>query len=202
MKLILLLLLIFCGSAFAQGQVEMKREDISVPADLFNALKRAEMIFDMPEGYKAVKVIPNPDMDYVYAVRSPDKKLEVRYVIWPLDSQIAEYNRPRKEGETHVDPNTITKSLTLMHMANISITPLDELQEILAFDSEAVKHEFNADWGATASLFLRKSFGGKYEFCSVVALHKDKVADAWIFFLAKNKDELLAHMDAAFHSLR
>lgn len=189
-------------SAFAQDSVQFKRQDISLPSEFAEALKRAQMSFEMPEGYTATKVIENEDVGYAFAVKSPDKKLEVRYAVWPLDSMIARYNLPRKEGETMIDPNTICQTETLMNMANISVTPLDRLQNIVAFDSDAVRNEFNADWGGTATVELRKSFGQKNKWCSVVALHKDKIADAWLFFLARNKDELLAHMDAAFHSLR
>jgi len=197
-----ILISLCCSSALAQDEIKLQRDDISVPTDFANALKRANLYFTMPEGYTKTKVIANNDMDYIYAIRSANKKIEVRYVIWPLDSQLAEYNRPRDSGETRLDPNTIYKTTTFMHMANISSQPFDQLQEVLSFDSAAVMNEFNADWGGTASVELRKSFGGKNKWCAVVGLHKDKVADAWCFFLAKTKEDLLGEWENAFHSIR
>ena len=201
-KLPILFLLLASSLANSQDSKQIKQQGTVHPSDFTQVLQRAQMVFEMPKDFSETKVIENEDLSYVYAVKSPDKKMEVRYMIWPLDSQIAKYKRPLKEGETRIDPNTIYAKLTFMHMANISSEPMDQIQDILPFDSEIVKGEFGADWGGTASVILRKSFGGKYEWCSVIALHKDKVADAWCFFLAKNKEDLLSHWDPAFFSLR
>jgi hypothetical protein len=201
-KLSILFLLLASSPIFAQDSKQTQRQETVYPLDFVQVLQRAQMIFDLPKDFSETKVIVNEDLSYIYAVKSPDKKMEVRYVIWPLDSQIAKYNRPHNDGETMIEPNSIYAKLTFMHMVNISSEPMDQIQEILPFDSATVKGEFGADWGGTASVLLRKTFGGKYEWCSVIALHKDKVADAWCFFLAKNKEDLLSHWDPAFFSLR
>lgn len=201
-KLAVLFLLLASTHAFSQDSKQHNAQAIMYPKEFTQVLQRAQMVFDMPKDFTETKVIQNEDLSYIYAFKSPDKKMEVRYMIWPLDSQIAKYNRPRNEGETRIDPNTTYAKLTFMHMANISSEPMDQMQDILPFDSAIVNGEFGADWGGTASVILRKTFGGKYEWCSVIALHKDKVADAWCFFLAKNKEDLLSHWDPAFFSLR
>ena len=50
---------------------------------------------------------------------------------------------------------------------------------IQAFDKDAVKNEFNADWGATTFVELNSGFGKGFKYFMIVMIHKDDVADAY-----------------------
>src|SRR4051794_16152177 len=112
-------ILLFGAGLLAQGN--------NLPTDFTAALERAHMSFDMPEGYAKTKIIANRQMDYLYAIKSKDKKIEVRYAIMPLDSMAAQFNRPRKEGEIMIDPNNYHESMFMTTAANVSGVSPDRL---------------------------------------------------------------------------
>ena len=63
---------------------------------------------------------------------------------------LAQYKRPKKEGESMINPNNMYQQMLLMTMLNVSMGALQgEPPDPSVFDSAAVKNEFGADWGAT-----------------------------------------------------
>jgi hypothetical protein len=72
-----------------------------------------------------------------------------------------------------------------------------------AFSPDAVKNEFNADWGATAMLIPKKEFAGKFDRCVVVFIWK-KRAGAFVFYLFNSgaQQEVLREMNGIFYALR
>lgn len=174
----------------------------SLPTEFSELLDRAQMSFETPEGMVYTKPIPNPQMNYEYAVKMPKKKFEVRYAIRPLDTYVKEYEeflRNKKDGDIMVEPNKLHSALMQATVMNISGGQLPEISE---FDSKAVKKEFNADWGAVAFVQAGKEFGQKYKYCLVVALHKDNIGNAYYFYLSDRNDNISELMIPAFHSLK
>jgi hypothetical protein len=207
MKIIIALSLIGLSSPVLAQQssdsTRFERENTYTPLDFKEVLRRAHMTFDEPEGYKKTKIIPNEQQDYLYALKSPDKKVEVRYYIMPLDSMLAKYNRPREEGETMINPNNIHQTMLTVTMLNISMGALQgSPPDPSIFDSTAVQNEFGADWGATVAIPAGKQFGQDYKFILMVALHKDNLADAYLFYLTNESKEIEKHLMESFHSLR
>jgi hypothetical protein len=177
------------------------KED-KLPKTFTKLLDRGKMTFLRPDGLVEVPTIENEQMNYEYALKYPDKNFEVRYAIRPLDIIMKEYQesiKNKKEGETILHPNKYCSPSLQATVLNISG---GQLPNIAQFDSDAVKTEFNADWGATTFVELGEEFGQSYKYCVVVAIHKDDTGDAYIFFLSDTKVDFDKNMQTAFHSLR
>lgn len=184
-------LLFALSTAFAQQTPSQTFKDL---------LKRGKMKFEMPSLYQIIPTYDNPHMNYELALEYPMMEMEVRYAIRPLDSYLKEYKAFKKRNnpsEQMVEPNALYQSLFIATVANIS----GEFPEYQEFPPTAVKNEFNADWGATAFVSVRPEFGQKYKYCLVVAIHKDNVGEAYIFFMANDNEVISNHLMTAFHSL-
>lgn len=192
-RLVLLGLLFLGLTAFLEKKL---------PKTFTRLLDRGKMSFLRPDGLVEVPTIENEQMNYEYALKYPDKNFEVRYAIRPLDILLKEYQKSlkkKKEGETILHPNKYYSPSLQATVLNISG---GQLPDISQFDKEAVKNEFNADWGATTFVTVGEEFGQAYKYCVVVAIHKDDIGDAYIFFLSDTKVDFDKNMQTAFHSLR
>ncbi len=173
-----------------------------LPSDFTELLNRSSMTFTLPNGLKSIPIIQNDQMNYEFAIKYPKYSFEVRFAIRPLDLYIEDYEereRNKNPGDINIHPNNLYKSLLEATILNISGGQLPPIQQ---FDSQAVKSEFNADWGATSFVNVGQEFGQSYKYCMVVAIHKQNLADAYIFFLANTKDNFSELMFPAFHSLQ
>lgn len=173
-----------------------------LPKKFNDLLDRAQMTFVAPEGLKSTRIIENRQMNYEYALKYPATDFEVRYAVRPLDNLLKDYAQKEKNkqpGDINIHPNKLHNSLLQAAIMNISG---GQQPEIKTFDKNAVKQEFNADWGALAFFETGKEFGQDYKYCLVVAIHKDDVADAYFFYLAKSRDRFDELMQPAFHSLK
>lgn len=165
-------------------------------------LDRANLIFQKPTGFEETKIIENPKMKYDYAIKYQKKNFEVRYAIRPLDNLLRSYEENemnKKPGDINIHPNKLY--LSLLQVTNLNISS-GELAEVTVFEKQAVKQEFNADWGATTFVEVNNQFGQKYRYCMIVALHKDNIADAYFFYLSDTKDGFKKLMKPAFNSLK
>ena len=181
--------LIISNTGFSQTKAEF--EDI---------LKECGITLNIPEMFIESPVINNKNMDYEYAVKYPDRDFVLRYAIRPIKYKVYPNDSIKKavESKIMVRNNTYEKNMKSV-LFNIS-GGYD--YEFKAFEKSAAVDEFNADWGAITLVELRSDFGKGYRFCMVVALHKDSVADAYLFFLSNAQDSFPKNMRPLFHSLR
>ena len=164
--------------------------------------------FEMPEGYTVTKVIKNRDLDYSFAMINSDSTMEVRYSIFPLKSQIKEYEEYKKSstksGDKVVnvmsDPNKLYWGLAMSTMYNLTNGKTRQTHD---FPKEAVKKEFNADFGTSVMFKLDSEYGKGYEAANLINLHKENVADVIIVLLTnvKNSNDFYREMLIPFHSL-
>lgn len=168
--------------------------------DFQSVLNDCGMRVTIPEGFVEVKVLKNGDMDYDYAIKYPDKDFEVRYSIRPIKCKSYANENVKSEMESqrsfrNSSYETVLKTIILNLTGGVE-------SAIQPFGQEAVKHEFNADWGAAAFVKLKSDFGKGFIYCMVVAIHKDDVADAYYFYLANSKEKFSEYMNPFFHSLK
>jgi hypothetical protein len=174
----------------------------NLPKEFTDLLIRAGLTFQQVQGLEEIKTIQNRQMNYEYAIKYPNKKFEVRYAIRPLDNILNDYREKEKnknKGDININPNKLYSSLFQATILNISG---GKLPEITTFEKDAVKEEFNADWGATTFVELGREFGQDYKYCMIVAIHKDNLGDAYIFYLSDSKVGFNELVDPAFYSLR
>jgi hypothetical protein len=176
----------------------------NLPALFSNRLNRAQLTFTSPDQYKAVPIISNGQMHYEYALKHPDKNFEVRYAVAPLDSLFIQFEAMQKDKNSvsanMIGPNKLYYGAFLTTMINISNgTKQPTIQE---YPVEAVKHDFNADWGAFSFCYVGGEFGKGYKYCMGVALHKDNLADAYYFYLTNNTDDFQTTLVPIFYAMK
>jgi hypothetical protein len=190
MKKLTLLFLIVFTAAVANAQSTLD----STTQNFLNLLDETGMIFHKPNGTTQIPVVKNMQMRYDFAVKYPDKPLEIRYAIGSLKDRVAEYtawkNNP-KPGETRVDPNTLAKSMAYVISLNVGGGSMDPSISFNPFPPDAVKAEFGADWGGTSIIPIKNtSFGTDYKWCLMLVLHKNSVADSYVFYLTDTREHL------------
>ncbi|MBC7400445.1 MAG: hypothetical protein H7289_10905 [Mucilaginibacter sp.] len=207
MKKSTLLLLILFSAAIANAQSAAD----STLQKFLTVLDENGMIFKKPEGTIQIPIVKNMQMHYEFAVKYPDKPLEIRYAISSLKERVDEYNEWKKNpkpGETRVDPNTLAKSMAYVVSLNVGGGSMDPSIGFSAFPPQDVKAEFGADWGGTSIIPVKNtSFGTDYKWCLMLVLHKNSVADSYVFYLTDTREHLnnLLKDDAAmvsFYALR
>jgi hypothetical protein len=139
-------------------------------------------------------------MDYDYAIKYPDKDFELRYALRPIRYKVYASDDEKKETESQRAFRNSSK-VTIFKTVILNITGGKDY-EVQAFDKDAVKKEFNADFGITSFVDLNSDFGKGYKYCMLVMIHKDDVADAYYFYLSNTKDKFSENMNALFHTLR
>lgn len=163
-------------------------------------LKENDMVFTMPGGFTPVPVVENEDVTYLYAIKNDRVKLEIRYCIFSLKERIKEYQdfKKNKKGQM-ADPNSAFDMFTSVVVMNIAGS---EQYDGMPFDEESVKNEFNADKGGAYRMACQSGFAQGYQYCMVVALHKDNKADAYIVYLFDDVNVIMDDMMAAFYSMK
>jgi hypothetical protein len=167
----------------------------------------SDMTYSIPEGFNPVEVKQNPDLLYQYAVKHKNKKLEIRYSIFPLKKDVEAYNEylinknnNAKKKIILIDPNMDHELLAITAVINISRS--ENTKGINEFKPDAVKHDFNADWGTSYYIENNSDYGKDYKYSMVVALHKKNIANAFIVYLFDNDKEISNEMLSSFYNLK
>ena len=156
--------------------------------------------FKMPPGYKSTKVKKNPNLQYSFAIVNADQTMEVRYSIFPLAKMVAEYEKSKSDPNVvMVNPNNLYTSTMVTN--GLNMTGGKKMVDIVDFPKEAVRKEFNADYGGVALVEFDCEFGKGYKIGQFVLLHKDNVADVLITFMSNDQSTHSDLMDIAFHAL-
>jgi len=173
-----------------------------LPLQFMQLLNRSQMTFIEPDGYKRIDSLPDDKMNCTLAYLHPNAKFEVRYAILPMDLRLKEYENlssKRDSGEIIIHPNQLYIKDFKSSMLKITDGALPTYN---IFSSTAVKNEFNADWGATATINVGIECGLDYKYCYFISIHKDNLADAYIYFLGDDLKIINAEMIRIIHNLR
>ena len=174
----------------------------SLPEKFTELLNRSKITFNQPDGYSEISTIENQQMNYDYAIINNAKDFEIRYSIRPLDEMLKDYD-DRKKNQTLVSesihPNKMHTGIFHSIIFNVSGGKFSKINE---FNPEALRKEFNADWGAISMVEVGKEFGQNYKYCFLITIHKDDVGDAYCFYLSNTQEGIMKNLQAPFHSLR
>lgn len=173
---------IFLVSHAAYGQ------SIEHSPELSALLQQAKVdIFTPTEtDYKTIKIDKKTVeyQSYQLALRSKKEKLEIRYLIQPIDT-----------SQQFYFPPNVNFMRTVTHLAS------NEEENLIAVHSMANKdlvEVFNADWGREV-LFTPKKIFSDRSHCRMLMLHKDEIGDVFVFFLFDLPNEAL---DTRYYALQ
>jgi hypothetical protein len=164
----------------------------TIPTAFSRLLDANSLRYAIPPGFTSTPVITNRDVEYDCAVRSKTKKLEIRYRIWPLK---------QSDQAANSDINSIHQAMLLTMALNISNGQQGPTQ---AYPSNSVREEFGADAGSTTMISCNSDFGKGFQKCLISVIHKDNVADAYVFFLFDDLKVVTQALmtDEIYHALR
>jgi hypothetical protein len=160
----------------------------SLPKTFQQLLNKTNMQYSIPPDFTPTPVVDNGDVVYDFAIKSNSTGLEIRYRIWPID-------------KTLKNPNAVFEAMLVTMAMNISNGKMIHPQR---FPQESVKLEFGADAGSTGLVPTNSEFGKGFKGCMLSVIHKDNVADAYIFYLYNTQDEIMGALstDNIFHALK
>jgi len=188
------------------------QSDIStLPAEFQKKLNEANMSFSKPDGVTETPTIKSDKVNYDYAVKVNGKNVEIRYALRPIPKEVFDVyeNREKKDGDSVLNPNKIHRILTPMMYSVISGGKLaSKAVTIQYFSPESIKKSAGADVGSMSRGPLGSDWAQVYNFGFYVMLHKDNLADAYIFYLFETEEQMLDIMmeitsnDALFNALK
>lgn len=170
--------------------------------DFTQTLNEHNMIFTMPKDFKQISIKDNENVSYQHAIKSKKVKLEIRYSIFSLKEKLKEYKEwenSNKKNSILTDPNQHYSIFSQVVIENIAGS---ENSKLTLFDKKNVKDEFNADWGGTTLVEPKSDFGKGYKYALITALHKDNIADVYIFFLFDDLKTVQKEITQTFYNLR
>ncbi len=175
-----LLFVFFIASLFAKGDSSL--------VEFNKQLDATGLLFIMPTDFKPCKIVENDDVLYNYAIKHKNKKIEIRYSIFSAK----DYNQ-RSDVDHAV--------FTLAVIENIAGDTKNILRST-QFDKNAVKSEFNADFGSSVLVNPESSYGKGYKQALIVTLFKNNVGSVYVVYLCDNIFEIQNDFDKTFHSIK
>ena len=140
-------------------------------------LAEAGLVFHPPQGYEDLPPGRTPMLDYERALRSPDGLLEIRLAIRPLKRLVIDYDDPHgaTPNPNHIFPLVFESLAT--RLSGGRHAPSNE------YPPDGARAKFNADWAAAALFDTVKEFDTPYKQGLLLAIHRNKVSDAYVVFL-------------------
>lgn len=160
-------------------------------------LQANNLVFSMPADFIQVKIDPVKceDVNYYYAVKHKNKKLEIRYSTFPYEKAIKE------PGHVQIGSDDSYEVFTTVVIENIAGDERNII-ESAQFDKDAVKAEFGADWGSTTLVKAGSGFGDGYKYAMIISLYKSGSGYAYITYLFDDVNEIMNEFNQAFYSLK
>lgn len=158
-------------------------------------LSEGELRYDPPAGYVELAGGRNPILDYEHAVRSADGLLEVRLAIRPLQRLRIDYDDPHGSvpDPNHIFP-LVFESLA-SRLAGGRHAPSN------AYSPQDARDKFNADWAAAAVFDTVDEFATEYRQGLLIALHRNKVSDAYLVLLFDDYRQVKPRLERAMRTL-
>ncbi len=170
-----------------------------------SVVEQAGMKFVQPANTIETKIIANDELNYQYALKDTVNKIEIRYLIFPLQELVKKYNSTSQDTTTQpkFDPNLIHTNLLLKFAYVVQGKEMNfqEMPAITEIPHATIEIEYNGDWGAFTTSQPCDEFAQKYKYCTIFAIHKDNVADAYIIYLYDDKERFDDAVKPDYHSL-
>lgn len=187
-RLLLLLLSVLPGwlGADQSSGVDMGFETLLV---------EGELVFTRPAGFVDLPAGRTPILDYEYALRSAEGDLEIRLAVRPLKRLRIDYDDPHgaAPNPNHVFPLVFESLATRLAVG--AHAPSN------AYPPEQAWEKFNADWAAAAIFDTVDDFSTAHQQGLLVAIHRNKVSDAYLVFLFDDYQLIKEKLNAAMGTL-
>lgn len=194
-RLVCWILLGLAGWTSVAIATDEPREPAHAAPSFEQLLSESGMRFAAPAGFAPVAVRPNPLFRYDHAVAAADGSLEIRYAVRPLGRIIVDYEDPHSSAPdpNHMFPVMFQSMVTLL--SNGRHSPTGE------YPPRQAGEKFNADWASAAVFDVSAEFQAGRRQALVIAMHKNKLADAYAVFLFDDYEAVKERINAALGAL-
>ena len=150
-------------------------------------LVEGELVFRRPAGYVDLPAGRTPILDYEHALRSPEGDLEIRLAVRPLKRLRIDYDDPHGAipNPDHIFPLVFESLAT----------------RLAGGPPQQAREKFNADWAAAAVFDTVADFATDHKQGLLLAIHRNKVSDAYLVFLFDDYQQIKDKLDAALDTL-
>ncbi len=164
-------------------------------ADFESLLAESELLFNPPAGYVDLPAGRTPVLDWERALRSPDGMLEIRIAVRPLKRLRIDYDDPHgaTPNPNHIFPLVFESLATRLSGGRHSPSN--------TYPPERARDRFNADWAAAAVFDTVADFNTALRQGLLLALHRNKVSDAYIVFLFDDYEAVKEQLKPAMQTL-
>ena len=186
------------GAATAEPPLSEDRpRQAEAGASAFERLvAEAGMVFRVPDGFQPVAPGADPLFSYERALINGDGSLEIRYAVRPLARIIVDYQDPHSATP---DPNHM---FPLMFQSVVGLLSNGRHTPSREYPREEARDRFNADWAAAAVFDVSTELDTHHQQALVVAMHKSKLADAYVIYLFDDYQQVKPQINAGLSSLR
>ena len=186
------------GAATAEPPLgEDRPRQAEAGASAFERLvAEAGMVFRVPDGFQPVAPGADPLFSYERALINGDGSLEIRYAVRPLARIIVDYQDPHSATP---DPNHM---FPLMFQSVVGLLSNGRHTPSREYPREEARDRFNADWAAAAVFDVSTELDTHHQQALVVAMHKSKLADAYVIYLFDDYQQVKPQINAGLSSLR
>jgi hypothetical protein len=155
-----------------------------------NLVNNNRLIFTMPDGFVTTNVKRNDNVFYQYAIKDKNSNFEIRIFIKSF-KQIS-----NKKGD--FDFNKFSYNFMSSTSLNASGNVLPDIPQIDLFPEDAVKKDFNADWGATTAFAPKTEFGKGFTFCAFNCIRLNDICEVNIFYMFDDVPNQQTLMEKSF----
>jgi len=169
----------------------MQAQDTTV-TDMNYWLVRTGTEFNHPGNLRSIPADANDFIPHHVAFENARQDYEVRYFFVPLDSTSTYYNRQKALDPLAelADPNEYCQMAMELAVQHASKNKVHNFQ---IMERNSLKSIYRADWGATQQVDLVNE-EIPFQFCQVICLHKNDLADVYIYYLTNDKNQLMEVM--------
>ena len=154
------------------------------------------MVFRVPEGFHGAEPGADPLFSYERALINGDGTLEIRYAVRPLARIVVDYQDPHSATP---DPNHM---FPLMFQSVVGLLSNGRHTPSREYPREEARDRFNADWAAAAVFDVSTGLDTDHQQALVIAMHKSKLADAYVIYLFDDYQQVKPQINAGLGSLR
>lgn len=206
-----LITLLICGIALS-WLLASRATGVELTKKFAAELTESELVFDPTVfgEFAVARVLPNPHFDYEFALKHRNLPFEVRFATRHLPADTVIHPRPQSPSKqrnsinvhvpTDVEIYVITSIMNMVPKGDKGLVMADPEP----FDTDAVKAEFNADWGATSRIVPDPTFA-KYEsgLVNVIYRDKNKVLGYFIFlYNGEMSGQMQSTLEKVFYAMR
>ena len=160
-------------------------------------LEESGLRLDRGHDFVEVPVSASAILPYEHALRHDSDRLELRFIVRPLNRITIEYNDPHNAAP---EPNHLFP-LLFESMTNALAAEGADAPSTVFTEAEARRH-FNADWAAVAAFDVDPDYAGGFANALLVAMHRNELADAYTLFLYDDYAAVKPLIDASLAILR